>query len=215
MLFFERFQAASAGDPSTHHTTVIRMTKIVPALESHIAKVEKKKEYARLTSYRSFGLKKQEYLKLINEDMPANVKRIEFAKSYGDLSENAEYQYAKDEQRALMQKQTVMQADLEAVKPADFADATTDEVMPGVTVVCQTPAGEKTWHILGEWDNDIALGILSSKTRVAQNLLGKTPGSDFELPDEEGNLTFATLKEIRPLPAEIREWMKLPEGVQI
>ena len=32
---------------------------------------------------------------------------------------------------------------------------------------------------------------------------------------KEGNLTFATLKEIRPLPAEIREWMKLPEGVQI
>jgi len=215
ILFFERFQASIAWDPSTHHTTVIRMTKIVPALEARVTKVEKKKEYARLTSYRSFGLKKQEYLKLINEDMPANVKRIEFAKSYGDLSENAEYQYAKDEQRALMQKQTVMQADLEAVKPADFADATTDEVMPGVTVVCQTPVGEKIWHILGEWDNDIALGILSSKTRVAQNLLGKTAGSDFELPDENGNLTFATLKEIRPLPAEIREWMKLPEGVQI
>ena len=215
VLFFERFQASIAWDPSTHHTTVVRMTKIVPALENHLVRAEKKKEYARLTSYRSFGLRKQEYLKLINEDMPANVKRIEFAKSYGDLSENAEYQYAKDEQRALMQKQTLMQADLESVKPADFADATCDEVMPGVTVVCQTPDGEKTWHILGEWDNDIALGILSSKTRVAQNLLGKKPGSDFELPDAEGKLTFATLKEIRPLPAEIREWMKLPAGVQI
>lgn len=215
ILFFERFQASIAWDPSTHHTTVVRMTKIMPALESHVVKVEKKKEYARLTSYRSFGLRKQEYLKLINEDMPANVKRIEFAKSYGDLSENAEYQYAKDEQRALMQKQTVMQAELEAVKPADFADATTDEVMPGVTVVCETPQGEKTWHILGEWDNDLELGILSSKTRVAANLLGKKPGDGFELPDEEGQLQFATLKEIRPLPAEIREWMKLPEGVNI
>lgn len=215
VLFFERFQASIAWDPSTHHTTVIRMTKIMPALEAHVVKVEKKKEYARLTSYRSFGLKKQEYLKLINEDMPANVKRIEFAKSYGDLSENAEYQYAKDEQRALMQKQTVMQAELEAVKPADFADATTDEVMPGVTVVCATPAGEKIWHILGEWDNDLELGILSSKTRVAQNLLGKKAGDGFELPDEDGKLQFATLKEIRPLPAEIREWMKLPAGVNI
>lgn len=215
VLFFERFQASIAWDPSTHHTTVIRMTKIMPALEGRIVKIEKKKEYARLTSYRSFGLRKQEYLKLINEDMPANVKRIEFAKSYGDLSENAEYQYAKDEQRALMQKQTVMQAELEAVKPADFAEATTDEVMPGVTVVCETKAGEKIWHILGEWDNDLELGVLSSKTRVAQNLLGKKAGDDFELPDEDGNLTFATLKEIRPLPAEIREWMKLPVGVNI
>lgn len=214
-LFFERFQASIAWDPSTHHTIVVRMTRLAPELESHLVKVEKKKEYARLTSYRSFGLRKQEYLKLINEDMPANVKRIEFAKSYGDLSENAEYQYAKDEQRALMQKQTLMQAELEAVKPGDFADATTDEVMPGVTVVCQTKDGEKIWHILGEWDNDLEKGILSSKTRVAQNLLGKKPGDDFELPDAEGNLAFATLKEIRQLPDEIREWMKLPAGIQI
>ena len=214
-LFFERFQASIAWDPSTHHTTVIRMTKIVPELEAHLVKIEKKKEYARVTSFRSFGLKKAEYLKLINEDMPANVKRIEFAKSYGDLSENAEYQYAKDEQRALMQKQTLMQADLEAVKPGDFADATTDEVMPGVTVVCTTKNGEKTWTILGEWDNDLEKGILSSKTRVAQNLLGKKVGDDFELPDEDGNLTFATVKEIRPLSDDIREWMKLPPGIQI
>ena len=214
-LFFERFQASIAWDPSTHHTTVVRMTAIVPSLKDHLVKVEKKKEYARITSYRSFGLKKQEYLKLINEDMPANVKRIEFAKSYGDLSENAEYQYAKDEQRALMQKQTLMQADLEAVKPGDFADATTDEVMPGVTVVVTSKGGEKTWTILGEWDNDLEKGILSSKTRVAQNLLGKKVGDDFELPDDEGNLSFATVKEIRPLSDEIREWMKLPAGIQI
>ena len=214
-LFFERFQASIAWDPSTHHATVVRMTKIVPELEAHVVKVEKKKEYARLTSYRSFALRKQEYLKLINEDMPANVRRIEFAKSYGDLSENAEYQYAKDEQRALMQKQTIMQAELEVVKPGDFADATTDEVMPGVTVVADTKDGEKTWAILGEWDNDLEKGIISSKTRVAQNLLGKKVGDGFELPDADGNLMFATVKAILPLSDEIREWMKLPPGVQI
>ena len=215
VLFFERFQASIAWDPSTHHTTVVRMVKIVPSLEAHVVRAEKKKEYARVTSFRSFGLRKQEYLKLINEEMPANVRRIEFAKSYGDLSENAEYQYAKDEQRQLMQKQTLMQADLEAVKPDEFLDATTDEVMPGVTVVCQTKDGEKVWSILGEWDNDLELGILSSKTRVAQNMLGKKAGDDFELPEADGSLSFATIREIRPLADEIREWMKLPVGVQI
>ena len=214
-LFFERFQASIAWDPSTHHATVVRMANLAPELKEHVVAIEKKKVYARLTSFRSFALRKQEYLKLINEDMPANIKRIEFAKGYGDLSENAEYQYAKDEQRALMQKQTKMQAELEAVKPGDFADATTDEVMPGVTVVCQTAEGEKTWSILGEWDNDLEKGILSSMTRVAQNLLGKKPGDTFELPDGEGNVSFATVKEIKPLSDEIREWMKLPAGMQI
>ena len=214
-LFFERFQASIAWDPSTHHATVVRMANLAPELKEHVVAVEKKKEYARVTSFRSFAFRKQEYLKLINEDMPANIKRIEFAKGYGDLSENAEYQYAKDEQRALMQKQTKMQAELEAVKPADFAEATTDEVMPGVTVVCQTADGEKTWSILGEWDNDLEKGIISSMTRVAQNLLGKKPGDSFELPDGEGKVSFATVKEIKPLSDEIREWMKLPVGMQI
>jgi len=214
-LFFERFQASIAWDPSTHHATVMRMANLAPELKARVAAVEKKREYARVTSFRSFALRKQEYLKLINEDMPANIRRIEFAKSYGDLSENAEYQYAKDEQRALMQKQTKMQADLEAVKPGDFADATTDEVMPGVTVVCRTDGGTKTWTILGEWDNAPELGVISSMTRVAQNMLGKKPGDSFELPDGEGGHTLATVEEIRPLSGEVLEWMKTPEGMQI
>lgn len=214
-LFFERFQASIAWDPSTHHTIVVRMTHIEPSLEAHLVKIEKKKEYARLTSFRSYAMKKAEYLKLINEDMPANVKRIEFAKGYGDLSENAEYQYAKDEQRTLMQKQTLMQEELETVKPADFADATTGEVMPGVMVVVSTPEGEKTYYVLGEWDNDIERGILSSKTRLAQNMLGKKVGDQFELPGSEGATRLGSVKEILLLPDDIREWMKLPAGMQI
>ena len=214
-LFFERFQASIAWDPSTHHTIVVRMTRIVPALEAHVMKAEKKKEYARLTSYRSFAVKKAEYLKLINEEMPANVRKIEEAKSYGDLSENAEYQYAKDEQRALMQKQTLMQADLEVVKPSDFSDASVEEVMPGVSVVVAPPDGEHVYHVLGEWDNDPALGILSSKARLAQNMLGKKAGDEFELPGTDGATQFARIVQIKPLPDDIRDWMKLPPGMQI
>jgi transcription elongation GreA/GreB family factor len=141
--------------------------------------------------------------------MPANVKRIEFAKSYGDLSENSEYQYAKDEQRVLMQKQTVMQAELDAVKPGDFSDAVTDEVMPGVEVVVSARDGERRYVILGEWDNDLERGIISSLTRVAKNLMGKKPGDVFELPDSEGNVDFATVKEILPLSDEVKAWMKV------
>ncbi len=214
-LFFERFQASIAWDPSTHHTIVVRMTHLVPSLEAHVVKSEKKKEYARITSYRSFAAKKSDYLKLINEEMPANVKRIEFAKGFGDLSENAEYQYAKDEQRALMQKQALMQEELEAVKPDEFANVPTDEVNPGTMVVVGTPAGEKTYYVLGEWDNDVEKGVLSSKTRLARNMLGKKEGDQFELPGADGAVAFGSIKEIRELPAEIREWMKLPVGAQI
>ena len=208
-LFFERFQASIAWDHSTHHTIVVRMTKIAPELESRMVKVEKKREYARITSPRSYEERQREYFKLINEEMPANVKRIEFAKSYGDLSENAEYQYAKDEQRVLMQKQTVLQAELDAVKAGDFADATTDEVMPGVEVIVAAKDGDRKYVILGEWDNDLERGIISSQTRVAKNLMGKKVGDKFELPDAEGSVELASVKEILPLSDDVKAWMKI------
>ncbi|MBR4939309.1 MAG: GreA/GreB family elongation factor [Kiritimatiellae bacterium] len=208
-LFFERFQASIAWDHSTHHTIVVRMTKIAPELESRMVKVEKKREYARITSPRSYEERQREYFKLINEEMPANVKRIEFAKSYGDLSENAEYQYAKDEQRVLMQKQTVMQAELDAVKAGDFADATTDEVMPGVEVIVAAKDGDRKYVILGEWDNDLERGIISSQTRVAKNLMGKKVGDKFKLPDAEGSVELASVKEILPLSDDVKAWMKI------
>jgi transcription elongation GreA/GreB family factor len=114
-----------------------------------------------------------------------------------------------------MQKQAVMQEELEAVKPGDFADATTDEVMPGVSVVVESPEGERTYHVLGEWDNDVERGILSSKTRLAQNMLGKKAGDEFELPGTEGASQFARIVRIEALSDEIRAWMKLPDGMQI
>ena len=87
--------------------------------------------------------------------------------------------------------------------------------MPGVTVVVAGKDGERTWTILGEWDNDLEKGIISSKTRVAQNLLGKKVGESFELPGEDGRVDFATVKEIRPLTDEVRAWMQVPAGMQI
>ena len=114
-----------------------------------------------------------------------------------------------------MQKQTLMQADLEAVKPSDFADASVESVMPGVGVVVSAPDGEHVYYILGEWDNDPELGILSSRARLAENMLGKKAGDEFELPGAEGRTQFARILQVKPLPDEIRDWMKLPDGMQI
>ena len=77
------------------------------------------------------------------------------------------------------------------------------------------PAGEKTFTILGEWDNDPERGILSSKTKVAGNMLGKKVSESFMLPAADGSESEATIVGIKPLSAEIREWMKTPEGMNI
>ena len=46
-------------------------------------------------------------------------------------------------------------------------------------------------------------------------MLGKKVGDQFELPRAEGAVAFGTIREIKELSAEIREWMKLPVGMQI
>ena len=216
VLFFERFQASIAWDPATHHLIVVRMTHIVPELASRQVKAVEAPKVERITSFRSYVERKAAYQKLVNVDIPENTRRIEFARSYGDLSENAEYQYAKDEQRALLQKQTLMQDELKLVRAVDFSDVVSDVVCPGTTVRITTADGKNlAYTVLGEWDNDIERGIIANKTKLAQNMLGKKAGDTFDLPDADGNVTTATITAVEPLSEEMREWVKVPVGMSI
>ena len=108
-----------------------------------------------------------------------------------------------------------MQKDLEDVKAGDFAGADTSEVMPGTGVVVAVPGGERTYWILGEWDNDVEMGILSSKAQLAVNLMGKKKGEKFDLPVVDGPSAEGEVKDIIPLSDRIREWMAVPAGLQI
>ena len=215
--FFERFQASIAWDPSTHHAITVRMTHIAPELQAHLVRPAKKPEApARVTSFRSYAERKAQYLDVINVQIPQNAKDIEFARGYGDLSENAEYQYAKDKQRELMQTQTLMQKDLEEVKPTDFADVVADFVKPGVAVTLRYPDGsEKTYTILGEWDNVLEKNIISDKTRIAQNLMGRKAGETAAVPGDDGTDVSVTVAAVGQISDEVREWVKLPAGASI
>ena len=216
VLFFERFQVSIAWDPSTHHLIVMRMTRIVPDLASHQVKKAEVKTIERITSMRSYAERKAAYQKLVNVDIPKNAHDIDVARGYGDLRENFEYQSAKDEQRALLQKQTLMQEELNQVKAVDFAEVVADEVRPGTTVTIRTSAGEeRSYTVLGEWDNDLDRNIISNKTKLAQNLLGKKPGDSFELPDAEGNVSTASIITVAELSVELREWVKVPAGYSL
>ena len=207
-LLFERFQASVAWDHATHRTITVRMTKLDDGLVSRMAKRAERKVEERITSQRSYNERKAAYEKLVNVDMPENTKRIEFARSYGDLSENAEYQYAKDEQRALLQKQSLMQKDLDEVKPVLFENVAADEVRAGTVATVSAGGAEKTYVVLGEWDNEPSLGIISSKTKIAMNLLGRKAGDPVELADENGNAVAATVVRVEPLSEELIAWIK-------
>ncbi len=157
-----------------------------------------------MTSNRSYHERQKQLERIMTVEIPENSKEIEVARSYGDLRENAEFKYAKERQGLLMAQGAQLAEDLENVKPTDFADAPTNVVGAGVGVelsYAETGAVE-TYYILGMWDQDEALNIISSQTRLAKALSGHAAGDTVEIPAGE-----CTIKSILPLPEGIRSWI--------
>ncbi len=211
--FFERIQASTAWDPSTHRSLIGRMLKLDPALaERKISLAPQAQAVIHWTSWRSLTEHQLQYKKLIEVDLPKNSNDIAVARSYGDLRENFEYQAAKDFQRQLLQRQQEMQLELKQVKGTDFADAPHDKAGPGTTVVLCLPDGSRrTYTILGEWDRDEHLNIISCKTRMALCLDGKAAGEAVMIPSAAGEEP-AQIEAVLPLDETIRTWIKSQPG---
>jgi transcription elongation GreA/GreB family factor len=158
-----------------------------------------------LTSTRSYVERQKHLERIMTVEIPENSKEIEVARSYGDLRENAEFKYAKERQGLLMAQGAQLAEDLEKVKPTDFADIGTDVVSAGcgVELVYEETDTVETYFILGIWDQDESLSIISCETRLAKALLGHGAGDKVEIPAGE-----CTIRSILPLPEGIRAWIK-------
>lgn len=126
------------------------------------------------------------------EKRPEVIKRIKVARSFGDLSENSEYDSAKDEQSAVESR--IQQVE-EMLKYADVIDADSvdpNEVSIGKTVT-YTEVGTsdpETYTIVGYDESDPLNGKISNNSPIAKALLGKktgdkvtisTPGGQFDV----------------------------------
>ena len=212
---FDRIQASTAWDPTTHRTLLGRMLKLDPALAERKKAVHQQAQVSvRQTSWRSIAEKQAQYKRLIEVELPKNSHDIAVARSYGDLRENFEYQAAKDFQRQLLQRQSELQLELKQVKGTDFSTVSHDKAGPGTTVVLRMEDGAtRTYTILGEWDRDEALDIISCRTRMALALEGKRPGEAATVPVLGGE-ALATIESVGPLGEAARNWMNtLPEEI--
>ena len=129
-------------------------------------------------------------LKLVKR--PEVIERIKVARSYGDLSENSEYDAAKDEQSAVEQR--IAQVE-QMLKYADVIDADSvdpNEVSVGKTVTYTEVGADdpETYTIVGSDESDPLNGKISNDSPIAQALLGKhkgdtvsisTPGGSFDV----------------------------------
>jgi transcription elongation factor GreA len=111
--------------------------------------------------------------------IPENADAIGRAASYGDLSENAEWEAAMEEQRNLTTRAMEIEDELRNVDLIENAVLPEEMVCPGTRVhYRETASGEENRiMILGPWDHDDGpLDIVSYRAPLAQGLLGLRPG---------------------------------------
>jgi transcription elongation GreA/GreB family factor len=204
--FMRRINEGHGWEALDRKSVLAKVLRKYPELQDIVTPVGSTapKKEVPLTSSRSYRERQAQLEKLMKEDIPENSKEIEVARSYGDLRENAEFKYAKERQGLLMAQGTQLAEDLEKVKPNDFEGISSDIVAIGTGVTLKKEDGsEITYFILGAWDQDDDLHIISSETRLAKALLGAKSGDSIAVPEGQ-----VLLKEVLPLSADVKAWIR-------
>ncbi|MDQ0351106.1 transcription elongation factor GreA [Alkalibacillus filiformis] len=138
----------------------------------------------------------QELEDLKTERRPEVVERIKVARSFGDLSENSEYDAAKDEQAFVESRISQLENMIRYAVIIENDEDNNEVVQLGKTVVFEElPDGdEEEYQIVGSAEADPFEGRISNDSPMAQSLLGKrvgdqamvqTPGGEFEVKIKE------------------------------
>jgi len=214
LALFLRLKESSAWPPLERQAILGRVVKLYPELED-VLRNEPRVSAARLpvTSARSYRERAEQLRKLIEVDIPQNSRDIGVARSYGDLRENFEYKAAKEMQGILLRRRGELEQALKSVQPTDFDGPTPERAGPGAGVEIETADGAREiFFILGAWDRDEALGIVSSDTQLARALDGKGAGEAVVVPDAAGEGRPARIAAIHPLSKDVRAWVKGDAG---
>lgn len=124
------------------------------------------------------------------------VERIKVARSYGDLSENSEYEAAKDEQAFVEGRIATVETMIRNAEIVDNAGVKRNEVALGktVTFVELGEKDEETYKIVGSAEADPFNGKISNESPIAAALIGKKTGDKVVIPLPVGEIKVEIVK---------------------
>ena len=136
-----------------------------------------------------------ELKKLTSEDRPKIIEAIAEARSHGDLSENAEYQYAKEQQSLIEGRIIDLESAISKAEVIDVKSVEGDDIKFGATVEIEDDeSGEKKeYQIVGEYESDIENKKLSITSPLARGLIGKTKEDNVEINSPKGLKSYTIL----------------------
>lgn len=122
----------------------------------------------------SYDAMQEELKRMIREERPKVIQDIAEARSHGDLSENAEYDAAKNRQGFIEGRIQELQDKLARAYVVDLSNLKPDKVVFGSTVTLYDTANEEevAYKIVGEEEADIKIGKISCTSPVGKALIG-------------------------------------------
>ena len=142
----------------------------------------------------------QEELRVLKgKERPAAVEAIRLAREHGDLSENAEYDAAKEKQGFLEARIRIVEDKLARAQVVKSTGETPDRIRFGTTVVLEDLASgdEVEYTLVGEDEADVTKGLLSVQSPVGRALLGKAVDEEVVVIVPAGTRQYE-VREIRP-----------------
>ena len=135
---------------------------------------------------------KEELDLLVNVERPAISRQIAEARDKGDLSENAEYDAAKDAQGMLEIKINRLKETIANARIIDESriDTSTIQIMNKVKIINRKNNTTMIYTIVSESEADLKKGKISVKTPIAQGLLGKKVGDVVDIKVPSGIIPF-------------------------
>ncbi|MCL2801013.1 MAG: transcription elongation factor GreA [Treponema sp.] len=129
-----------------------------------------------------FEEKKKQLAHIMDVEIPANSKDIEFARDLGDLRENAEYKAAKETQDQLNSQVVKLKGEIEKAQLFDPNSINTTKVSFGTKVFLfnKTDDKKEEFTILGPWESDAKNNIISYLSPIGGAILNRTVGESFE-----------------------------------
>src|SRR6201995_4794231 len=135
-----------------------------------------------------YAVLEAELKKRQSEDRPRIIAHISDARTHGDLSENAEYHAAKEQQSHNEGRIAELEDKLARAEIIDVSKLSGDTVKFGatVTLIDEDTDKKQVWQIVGEPEADAKSGRISIASPLARALIGKTKGASVEVVTPSG-----------------------------
>jgi transcription elongation factor GreA len=136
-----------------------------------------------------------ELKRLMSEERPRIIQAISDARTHGDLSENAEYHAAKEQQSHNEGRIAELEDKLSRAEVIDVSKLSGDTVKFGaqVKLVDEDTDEEKVYRIVGDVEADVKEGRVSISSPIARALIGKSVGDTVEVTAPGGARSFEIL----------------------